>query len=179
MKKYLTPLLIATLAVSCGDNDPAANNTGTGDSNNAVTDQPDTPAQEEAKVDDKDRLNNKICYASFRNKDVVLLSFTQMDSLITGDLAYSYYEKDRNKGTIKGVMRGDTIIADYNFESEGIMSVREVVFLKKDDNLVEGFGDVVDDRGKMIYKNRASLAFDNSLVLKKVNCEKQEQAGSK
>jgi hypothetical protein len=179
MKKYLTASIVTAL-LSCQGNDPETNGTDNADTTNATTVSPKEPAEKDpAESDDRDGRNNKNCYASYQNKDVVLLSFMQMDSLITGDLAYSYYEKDRNKGKIKGVMRGDTIIAEYNFESEGVLSVREVIFLKKGDTIIEGFGDVVDDHGKMIYKDHASLTFDNSLALKKVNCEKQEQAQSK
>jgi hypothetical protein len=177
MKKYFAGCVVAALIISCQNNDPATNNNDNSDTGKTVVVTPnDSTEKGVAEADGNDRLNNKNCYAGFQNKDMVVLSFTQMDSLITGDLAYNYYEKDKNKGKIKGVMRGDTIIAEYNFESEGVLSVREVVFLRKGNTIVEGFGDVVDDRGKMVFKDRTSLSFDNSLVMKKADCERQEQS---
>jgi hypothetical protein len=173
MKRTIFSTLMAMIFISCGSNDPSARASNTAEDSTTATesrkpvDSPHTAGSVERK-----NLNNKVCYANFKNKDKVLISFTVMDSLVTGDLAYRYYEKDENKGTVNGIMRGDTIIAEYTFESEGIMSVREVVFLKKGNTLVEGFGDVEDSKGKMIFKDLSTLTFDNSVVLEKINCEK-------
>jgi len=90
----------------------------------------------------------------------------------TGKMCYANFDKkDRNMGEIRGVMKGDTIIADYTFISEGINSVRQVVFLKHGDEMVEGFGSVSDDRGRVVYQDLSKLTFDKSVTLKSINCE--------
>lgn len=111
------------------------------------------------------------CYAYIGNKDSVLLHVYVKDKMVTGELSYNFYEKDKNTGTIEGGMKGDTLIADYSFVSEGVSSVREVVFLKKGNQLVEGHGDADQVGNKLVFKNRSTLNF-SGLVLQTTPCEK-------
>ena len=124
-------------------------------------------------TEEKSPTNNtgKMCYANFDNNDTIIISFARTDNKISGELLYQFDEKDRNKGEITGVMKGDTIIADYAFISEGINSVRQVVFLKHGDEMVEGFGSVSDDHGRVVYQDLSKLTFDKSVTLKSINCE--------
>ncbi len=112
------------------------------------------------------------CYGYTSAKDTVNLHFQISGNIVTGDLAYNYFAKDKNTGTIQGNMKGDTLFAEYKFMSEGSESIREVVFLKKGNDFVEGYGDVEEKNGKMIFKNTSGLNFNNNLILKKVACEK-------
>lgn len=68
-------------------------------------------------------------------------------------------------------IEGDTIIAEYDFNSEGARSIREIVFLKKDGKLYEGFGDVETKGTKVVFKNRAALKFDGGLVFDPTACK--------
>jgi len=113
----------------------------------------------------------KMCYGNFDNNDTIIISFDRINNIIKGELLYQFDQKDRNKGEIKGVMKGDTIIADYTFISEGIHSVRQVVFLKHGDEIVEGFGSVSDDHGRVVFQDLSKLTFDKSVTLKSINCE--------
>lgn len=113
----------------------------------------------------------QFCYAYVKDKDTANLTFMSSGNITTGELSYSLFEKDKNKGIIKGEMRGDTLIADYTFNSEGIESIRQVAFLKKGDQLLEGFGDVEERNGKTLFKNTSTLTFGNSMVFEKVNCK--------
>lgn len=109
------------------------------------------------------------CYQYTSGKDTVLLSLTNDGDVVSGSLKYSLYEKDGNDGTIKGVMKSDTLIADYTFHSEGKESVREVTFLKKGQAFIEGFGDSKEVNGKMIFRNKQALHYDG-LVLSRITC---------
>lgn len=111
------------------------------------------------------------CYAYVNNKDTVLLHVYMKDKVITGELSYNFYEKDKNTGTIQGELKGDTLIADYSFVSEGVSSVREVVFLKKGSELVEGYCDADQVDNKLVFKNRSTLNF-SGITLKPTACEK-------
>ena len=110
------------------------------------------------------------CYAYKTNKDSVYMRLKDSAGLITGNLNYNFYEKDSNKGSIIGRMNGDTLIADYTFMSEGMESVRQVAFLKKGNNLVEGYAESVEKNGKMVFKRLDSLKFGN-LALSRVECK--------
>lgn len=112
------------------------------------------------------------CYENINGKDTVFLSIFSQSKIITGSLVYNYYEKDKNSGTIKGNMYGDTLIADYIFSSEGVTSTREVAFLKRESAFIEGYGDMQDEDGKMVFKNRSSLSFTGK-PLRMVDCKEQ------
>ena len=80
-----------------------------------------------------------ICYAHLENKDTVTMALTIQDKTVSGELTYKIFEKDRNYGQFNGTISGDTIVAEYQFQSEGVTSVREVKFLRKGTMLVEGY----------------------------------------
>lgn len=113
------------------------------------------------------------CYTYAKNKDTANLSFTITNGIIVGELDYKLFEKDSNKGMVEGEMRGDTLMLDYTFNSEGIESERQVIMLKKDNQLFEGFGDVEEKNGKFVFKNISSLNFKGGIVFNKIDCNKK------
>ncbi|RYG02603.1 MAG: hypothetical protein EOO07_32780 [Chitinophagaceae bacterium] len=111
------------------------------------------------------------CYKYIKNRDTATLTLKTEANKVTGDLGYNLYEKDKNAGTITGLIKGDTIIANYTFQSEGQKSVREVVFLKQGDQLKEGYGDIHEVNGETKYKDLSKLKFDGSMVFDKIDCK--------
>lgn len=125
-------------------------------------------------AEDQSQMNEvqetSACYAAVTAADSVTLRLVNTGGDITGELTYNNQEKDDNVGTIMGQMRGDTLLADYTYLSEGVESVRQVAFLKKGDGFVEGYGDAEERDGKMIFTNMAALDFDSNSVFEKVPC---------
>ncbi|MFV5698037.1 hypothetical protein ACM55H_06670 [Flavobacterium sp. ZT3R17] len=113
------------------------------------------------------------CYSAIIKKDTISMTLNiKGDQLTSGKLSYNFYEKDKSFGTLVGKIKGDTLFADYAFMSEGLATVRQVVFLKKGNTYVEGFGNVVDDnKGKVTFKDTKQLKFDGNIVLSKVDCK--------
>ena len=112
------------------------------------------------------------CFAFANDSSEIELSFNvNSHQEINGKLNYKLYEKDKNEGTLVGNIKGDTLIADYTFMSEGVSSVREVAFLQKDGTYIEGFGDVVEANGKVTFKDKKKLKFDSKMILTKVDCK--------
>lgn len=112
------------------------------------------------------------CYTYIKNRDTASLKINIEGEELTGDLNYNLFEKDSNKGKIAGEMKGDTIIAEYTFDSEGMRSVREVVFVKKNDgHIYEGTGEMFEKSGKMMFKDRSALKFSPTIVFTKTNCK--------
>ena len=112
------------------------------------------------------------CYSLAANGSMVALSFNvNSHQEVNGKLSYDISGKDKNEGTIIGNMKGDTLIADYTFMSEGVSSVREVAFLQRENTFIEGFGDVVDANNKVTFKDKTKLKFDQKNVLSKVDCK--------
>ncbi|WP_157960809.1 hypothetical protein [Nubsella zeaxanthinifaciens] len=111
------------------------------------------------------------CYSYIKGKDTAMLTLLTTGKVSTGELEYKWFEKDKNIGTIEGEMHGDTLLASYTFNSEGQQSVRQVAFLKKGDQLLEGTGDVADMNGKVQFKDLSKLSFGKSVVFQKVACK--------
>ncbi|WP_314518983.1 hypothetical protein [Xanthocytophaga agilis] len=111
------------------------------------------------------------CYSYVTDKDTIATQFTLTGNSVTGTLQYKLSGKDKNTGSLTGQMHGDTLLAEYAFMSEGVQSVREVIFLKKNNNLIEGFGDIEEKDGKMVFKDKAALKFDSNTPMKKMECK--------
>jgi hypothetical protein len=111
------------------------------------------------------------CYAWRADGNVVEMSFNvNSHQEVNGNLTYNLVGKDKNEGTLIGNMKGDTLIADYTFMSEGVSSVREVAFLQKDGTFIEGYGDIVAANDKVTFKDKSKLKFDQKNTLTKINC---------
>jgi hypothetical protein len=111
------------------------------------------------------------CYLHVSDKDTVKVTITYDQQSVRGALTYNLYEKDGSIGDFQGRMIGDTILAQYTFQSEGVKSVREVAFLKKNATLVEGFAPM--DESGTHFANRAELDFAG-IVLTEVDCYEQK-----
>jgi hypothetical protein len=111
------------------------------------------------------------CYMGIIKNDTITMRLSIKGTQIAeGKLIYKFFEKDKNEGTFNGKISGDTLFADYTFSSEGKQSVREVAFLKKGNIYIEGYGDVEEKAGKMVFKDRKKLFFDSKTVLAKSVC---------
>lgn len=117
-----------------------------------------TPKAEEKVVDE----TSTNCYGSYTDKDSVFLSLTVAGEKVTGNLIYKLFEKDKNHGTLEGVVHGDTILATYQVVSEGKTSAREVAFLRKDNSLVEGFAPM-DSTGTH-FQNKDEIDFTGIIL---------------
>lgn len=115
--------------------------------------------------------DGKLCYIYINKRDTVSLSYTKAGNSIAGELSNNLFEKDKNSGHINGIVKGDTIIADYTAQGEGVTSVRQVAFLKKGDQLLQGYGDTKDKDGKMVFVNEHKLTFIDALALTATNCK--------
>lgn len=113
------------------------------------------------------------CYINVSGKDSLLLSYEDNLGTITGKMNYKNFEKDSSKGDISGLMNGDTLKVVYTFEAEGTTSNREIWFLKKDKNLVEGIGNY-DESGEN-YADGKSVKFEKGAILTPVDCKKIEK----
>lgn len=113
------------------------------------------------------------CFTYDNNKGSTgkLLIYGTGANRVLGQLSYIIDGKDKNSGDFYGYMMGDTIIVDYKFQSEGVYSHREVAWLRKGDQLLEGYGDVKEVNGDVKFKNVRKLIFGKSIVFTKTNCK--------
>ena len=155
---FFSALLLTVAITSCNNATPPVTDTTT---------TPDTLKT----VKENSPATNTSCYEATGNNAVNLKLMINGTS-VTGNLYYNLKEKDSNKGDLNGTLKGDTLLADYKFISEGVQSVRQVIYLIKDSTAIEGYGDMEEKNGKMIFKNTGTVTFGKGVKLQKVNCEK-------
>jgi IMP cyclohydrolase len=110
------------------------------------------------------------CYQMTLKQDTATLHLNVRDTTVTGNLVYAWHQKDRNTGTLSGVLRNDTIYADYTFQAEGSTSLREVIFKIENGTLLQGFGDITEHNGKVVFQDRSRLQFQKANPFLKIMC---------
>lgn len=157
---FKTLALISALAIfSCNEN--KSKNSGEMDQSNLT-------------IPSAHKDTSLTCYLLDNGKDKIAIQIKADGNEASGQLLYRYFQKDKNTGTFTGKMYGDTLIADYKFESEGRVSNRQVAFIKRGDQLVEGFSNKHDTAGNPDMAERASINFQNIFILHKITCKLDE-----
>lgn len=131
--------------------------------------QPDK-TEKQTSTQEKEKIPME-CYRYASQGDTVALTLVHVGDNYTGSLVYLFKEKDKNIGIIQATMRGDVLVADYTFNSEGTKSVRQVAFKKVGNTYVEGYGESVDENGVMKFKDITSLNFGSAIVLQEIPCQ--------
>ena len=129
-------------------------------------------------VDSIQTSTNHYCYENAAGTDSVSLHIDLVGTDVSGELLYAIRGKDRNEGSVHGEWFGDTLVLDYMYQSEGSLSSRQVVFIKQDSLLVEGYGTSEEVDGKLRFVNRTQLSFGSGIKLKEVNCDEPNAASS-
>ena len=110
------------------------------------------------------------CYLGVTGKDSVFVNIDDNLGTVTGKMAYKNSEKDSSKGDLTGFKSGDTLKLTYEFASEGTTSKRDIFFLQKGENLLEGIGNQKDDSGQMKYADEAKVAYKGGQKLETADC---------
>lgn len=110
------------------------------------------------------------CYVYKSDGNNIKMEITEVNKNVTGNLNISYAEKDANQGKFVGTLNGDKLIGTYTFNSEGRKSSREIAFLVKGNQLIEGFGDLNEDGTK--FKDVNTIKYTSTMPLTKVDCDK-------
>lgn len=132
----------------------------------------DTPIEVSFSPDEEQlEAINTECFRYFGEKDTLLMTTHVDGTNISGTLAYSISEKDKNTGTIEGEIRDNLIIAEYTFMSEGVTSKRQVVFKNTEEGWKEGYGDMKSVDGIPVQVNIDSLDFSHDMALTPVPCD--------
>ncbi len=159
-------LFLSTLVMaSCNDTKEET----TVSSTTVETDTTTTPGESKPAPDVSTMQPTMNCYAGHIGKDSFNLRVEQFPTAVTGSLRYDFFEKDKNEGDLDGKISGDTLLANYSFSSEGTISTRQVIFLLKDNVATEGYGDMKEVDGKMVFKDLGRINFSGP-KLQKVAC---------
>lgn len=154
-KKILVSLFVSFSVLSCNN-----------ESEESKKDNTDATGEPEMKI----MIPVSGCYEAINGKDSFFLKTEIFPNVVIGTLTYNFFEKDDNKGEIDGVLKGDTLVAYYAFMSEGKKSIREVAFLLKDNEAIEGYGEMLQSGDTMKFKNSSALDFSKGIRMTKTDC---------
>lgn len=111
------------------------------------------------------------CYQMIIENDTATLKIVQQNDSISGDLIYNRYEKDDNTGRFAGKITDDKIIGWYTFNSEGIISIRQVIFKIDSTSLYEGYGDIEQRNDSAIFSYPQTLDYETKHPFLKTDCK--------
>lgn len=157
MKKLALLTLALVTIVACKNNTKTENESVTKEEN-AAEEVAENPILETS------------CYEYNSDGNTIKMEITDINERITGNLSIAYAEKDSNQGKFVGNLNGDKLIGTYTFNAEGKESSRELAFLVKDNQIIEGYGELVENGTK--FKDTSSIKYSSSMPLKKVDCDK-------
>lgn len=157
MKKIFFLLLTTTALISC------KNKTNESEHNDESINEEKTIVEE-----GKTNLLEQGCYVYNENGNSVKIEITDVSDSIKGNLKIAYAEKDANEGTFAGTLQEDKLIGTYTFNSEGTKSKREIAFLIKENKLIEGYGEMIDNGTK--FKDISTISYTSTMPLTKSDC---------
>lgn len=157
MKRIIIALLLTSVFVGCKSNEKKEEEPTKVENQEEVVETSPSPSLEIG------------CYGYDDNGSKVVLEITQITDSIRGNLNYAFKEKDANTGTFSGVLKDSVLIGNYSFMSEGLESSREVAFLIKENQLIEGFGEL-NETGTG-FKDKENISFSSSMPLTQTECD--------
>lgn len=156
MKKLFAAAVLALFVISCEKKTDTVQN-----ENNVQTDSTVIPETNEP----IESSTQQSCYVGTSGKDSIFVSLEDNLGTFTGQMRYKNFEKDSSTGTLVGTQNGDTIKVTYTFAAEGLTSEREIYFLRKNGELIEGVGEYANDQ----YKDPKTIKYEGH-VLKQADC---------
>jgi hypothetical protein len=108
------------------------------------------------------------CYEYNIGQDTIRLTLKVDSNLVSGTLFYDMYEKDKAKGTLKGIIKDSLIETSYHFNAEGMDSESEILFQFKNDSLYMGEGAQSFKDGKTIFQDHNKVQFKTAF--RKISC---------
>ncbi|WP_185146643.1 hypothetical protein [Chryseobacterium sp.] len=162
MKNYFVAAALLMTALACEKKSTEKINTATTPPDSVVVPETNEPLESSTR---------QSCYIGAVGKDSVFMSIDDNLGTITGKLRYKNFEKDSSFGDVAGSQNGDTLKLFYTFQSEGMTSNREIYFLRKDGNLLEGIGEQKTEGNDAVYINPSKLKFENGHTMRPTECE--------
>ena len=100
------------------------------------------------------------CYQMVSNQDTAGLQLEVRNDTASGELFYHWKEKDNNDGRFEGQFRDSLLVGHYRYRSEGVYSIRQIVFKISGDTLFHGNGELISTKDSFLFRDLTSLVFD-------------------
>ena len=121
-------------------------------------------------TDTKEDKSFEGCYRQVTGRDTIDLRLNQSGNSLSGTLSFDNFEKDASSGTVKGEVVNNQAVLWYDFDSEGMHSVMEIIYQADDNGLVRAVGDMRTRGDTAFFSDRTVIRFDRGQTLLKVDC---------
>lgn len=111
--------------------------------------------------------SDTLCFQQVVGRDSTRLQLVRNGSTITGKLDVLPFEKDRARGTIKGIQTGSQITADWQRSGEGVTQTYVLVFTLTGDTITWQEGERIEKQGKWVLQD-PKQSYEYTLM--KVDC---------
>jgi hypothetical protein len=114
------------------------------------------------------------CYIAINKSDTAWLDIDTSERKIKGLFTMSYGGKKKLHGQLKGTIKGDTLNAHYDFKVNKVDKWyrNPVSFLRKDNQLVMGVGEIVMVWGSGVFKEGVPVDYDKGrFVFERTVCK--------
>jgi hypothetical protein len=106
---------------------------------------------------------NSECYTAVQGADSAFMKLNSAATgKITGDLEIIYAGKPGHKGTLSGEFKGDTLYADYSFNTGGTKTnyKNPMAILRDGDRMILGVGEIESYLGKSYFKKGVPINYE-------------------
>ena len=101
--------------------------------------------------------------------DTLYIRLDILGELVNGVYNWLPAEKDVMKGTFTGTMENGVVTALYTYRAEGKIAKQEILFKLTDRGLLVGTGDLVQDQGVWLFKDKSKAEY--GAAVPEVDCE--------
>jgi hypothetical protein len=115
--------------------------------------------------------NNLNCYMAVNEADTAYLKINQKGKNVTGELNFDFDKKQSSSGQISGEFIGDTLYVDYSYMLNGVAYKNPQVFLRKDNQFLQGSGELEVYVGRTYFKKSVPINFNNGFVFELGTCK--------
>ncbi|TRZ44458.1 hypothetical protein [Robertkochia solimangrovi] len=116
-------------------------------------------------------LNLSGIYRYDLNNNLIEMVLNQENDKVSGTVTYALDGKDKNLGHFEGSLNDNLLLGTFHFQSEGVMSSRQMAFEIHGDTLYEGFAPVQETDSGMVFKDPRSLTFNKSMPILLIQSE--------
>ncbi len=109
------------------------------------------------------------CYSYSDNLNTAIFKISNLEDSIVGKLTYAHDGKDINSGVFIGELIDDKLFGTYTFISEGEESKREIAFLIKNEQLIEGYGELNENGTGFLDKE--NITYASVTPMTKTDCD--------
>ena len=161
---YSLGIISAALSFTSCNTNPKGIETG--------LDQNDSTGSEGTDTLSKNDVKLSSCYLATIGRDSAFLHIASAKGKVEGTLHYLPEERQEQMGDIIGTISHDTIMVDYHAKG---FPTRELTFLVREEQIIEGLGDQILDKGEIVYKNKVNIDYTGkSYIFLPSECEQEQ-----